>query len=138
MQNGEEFWFLVRFIFPCQYRDINPAFVIDNNSAKINQEAKGNRLYLLHYLTVCLWIYFQVIIQTCLVLIIKWFNISTFFLFLPPPQLAHVDIVKILTKERVISIFFKMAIDFGCPTTKDKMEALSISTQALVNVIFMT
>lgn len=81
MPNGEEFWFLVKFIFQCQYRDINPAFVIDNNSAKINQEAKGNRLYLLHYLTICLWIYFQVIIQTCLVLIIKWFNISTFFLF---------------------------------------------------------
>lgn len=28
-----------------------------------------------------------------------------------------------------------MAIGFGCPTTKDKMEALNISTQAQVNMI---
>lgn len=29
-----------------------------------------------------------------------------------------------------------MATDFGCPITKDEMEALGISTQGLVNIIF--
>lgn len=62
----------------CLQRDINAAFAV----VKINeQEENSNLLYLLYHLTICHWIYYQKIMQTCLVLI-KWFNIATFKLFL--------------------------------------------------------
>lgn len=50
--------------------------VRDNSASKINKpEAKGSLLCFVHYLTVCLQICFQVIVQTRVVLIIKWFSI---------------------------------------------------------------
>lgn len=101
---GEKLEFLVKHIFLQQYRNTNTAFVPDN-SKKINQqEPNSNLLCSLYYLALWMCIYFQVIKQTCWVLIIKWFQF--------------------------------LGIDFGWPTTKEKMGAVSVFRQALMNIIF--